>query len=153
MNRQRLATLGLGVLGVFVMAGVAMGGAAAMAVPGPTGPIGHSSPLAALGCSVSVSLWESASIAQVNEVVTFALGVVDHGANHATCPTAQSMSYTNLPAGPLSAPGVSCAPANVPVLHCGVGAVGMFAVTGSVLLSNGMTQSATVLLYVPGAYA
>jgi hypothetical protein len=153
MNRQRLATLGLGVLGVFVMAGVALGGAAAMAVPGPTGPIGNSSPSAAVACSVAVTLWESGPVAQVNQYVTFAIGIVDHGVNHATCPTAQSMHYTNLPAGPLSAPGVTCASASVPVLHCGVGALGLFHVTGSVLLSNGVTESASVLLYVPGPSA
>ena len=153
MKRQRLATLGLGVLGVLVMAGVAMGGAAAMAVPGPTGPVGNSSPAAAVACTVTVSIWESQGVAQVNQYVTFALSVIDHGVTHATCPTVQSIGFTNLPAGPLSAPGVSCASTGLPVVHCGVGALGMFDVTGHVLLSNGFTESASVLLYVAGPNA
>lgn len=150
MNRQRLVTLGLGALGIFVMAGVAIGGAAAMAVPGPTGPVGNSAPSAAVACSVTVTLWESVPAAQVNQYVTFALGVVDHGVNHATCPTAQSISYTNLPGGSLSAPGISCASTNAPVVHCGVGAIGLFDVTGYVLFSNGVTLSASVLFFVSG---
>lgn len=153
MKSQRLVTLGLGVLGVFVMAGVALGGAAAMSVPGPTGPVGNSSPSAATACSVTVALYESTPVAQVNQIVIFSIAIVDHGVNHATCPTAQSMAYGHLPAGPLSAPGLSCASANTPVLHCGVGAFGLFNVQAHVLLSNGVTASASTVLFVVGPSA
>lgn len=152
MNTSRLVSLGLGVLGVFVMAGIALGGASAMAVPGPSGPVAGeasaSAPTVAASCTISALLISSAPVASINEIVVFSTFVAPHSAGHAACPAISSISYANLPAGPYGNPALSCASANTPVLACGVSNSGLFDVTVFVHLSNGMTATASTWLYV-----
>lgn len=147
MNAPRLVSVGLGLLGVFVMAGVALGGASAMAVPA-AGPVGHSGYGAIGSCTISASIHSSALIAQINQPVVFTTYVSVHTTGHAVCPSVLGVSYSNLPAGPYSDPSQSCASANTPILTCTVGNYGAFDVTVSAHLSNGMTASASTWLFV-----
>lgn len=153
MNSARLLRLGLGALGIFVMAGVALGGASAMAVPSPSGPVaglshGAAAPTVIPSCTVSSVLYASVPVATVNEVVAFSTFVNYHIANHGACATVTGFSYTNLPAGPFASPGLTCASASTPFLTCGVGNFGVFDVTVTVSLSNGMTASASTWVTV-----
>lgn len=148
MNTSRLVTLGLGALGVFVLAGVALGGAAAMAVPGPQGPVGNTAGAVVPSCTIAVALYESVNVAQINQVVVFSTGISVHSTGHAVCATVSGLSYSNLPAGPYSDPALTCSSANTPVLSCAVGSSGVFDVTVSAHLSNGTTVNASTWLFV-----
>ncbi|MCI4336099.1 MAG: hypothetical protein L3K17_02745 [Thermoplasmata archaeon] len=149
MNGPRIAAGAFGILGLVLMTGMALGGAAAMSVPSP-GASFAAPPTSGAICSTTAGLHVSTPVAGVGQLVVFSTYLTAHPGAAKSCPGVASYSYSNLPAGVV--PG-SCSSASLPSILCVTGAAGLFPVTVTVHLSNGVTVSAMTNLFVVGPTA
>ena len=131
MKNPAVALALLGVAGLFMVPGFALGAAAVH----PAATIGGAAP-ASLGCSVAVAITATPPIVMTHQMATIQTQYHESGAVRG-CNGVATIVYTGLPVG--------CHTWNTEMLTCAPAAAGIYVVTAHVSYQNGFGSAGTTL--------